>query len=147
MKVCTDSCVFGAWINPESAKAILDVGTGTGVLALMLAQRSNATVLGIEIDLEASRQATDNFLRSAFARRMECENISDSSFCNVTRSSRFDLICCNPPFFAKSSLSEFEFINFDRSAQIGLHTSGPSARVYGKRRSNTVNVNGVEASR
>ena len=68
MKVCTDSCLFGAWVGeniiPENITSILDIGTGTGLLSLMLAQKTSASIYGIELDEHAFLQAATNFENS-----------------------------------------------------------------------------------
>ena len=65
MKVCTDSCVFGALINPHNAQSILDIGTGTGLLSLMVAQKTNdALIEVIEIDPESILDAKENIAQA-----------------------------------------------------------------------------------
>lgn len=98
MKVGTDGVLLGAWSGQgEHFEHILDVGTGTGLIALMMAQRfPKAKVTGIELDTEAALQARENVNNSAFADRVE---IIHSDFFNWTPSQRFDLIVSNPPFY------------------------------------------------
>ncbi len=93
MKVGTDGTLLGAWAN--GGKRILDVGTGTGLIALMTAQRfPDASVLGIDIDEMAVRQAKENVEASPFAGRI------DIARCDMAQmEGRFDAIVCNPPFF------------------------------------------------
>jgi len=97
MKVCTDSCLFGAWIKVnESVKSILDIGTGTGLLSLMLAQKSAAHVHGIEIDENAFLQTIENFENSAWNERLTAYHGDVKAF---DFSQTFDFIVCNPPFY------------------------------------------------
>lgn len=103
MKVCTDSCLFGAYVPAGEATAILDIGTGTGLLALMLAQRSrpDARVEAVEIDLQAVRQAAQNVAASSWADRIRVHPQSLQAFAQ-TNTANFDLIVSNPPFFEAS---------------------------------------------
>ena len=98
MKVGTDGVLLGAWANLESGINILDVGTGTGLISLMLAQRfENAIVDAVEIDLEAYKQAQENFKESNFSSRI---SISHTSFQQFYSTIKYDLIVSNPPFFS-----------------------------------------------
>ena len=72
LKVTTDACLYGALIETENAKSILDIGTGTGLLALMLAQKTNAScILGIEVDKHAADLAEKNFSLSEWKEKMK----------------------------------------------------------------------------
>ena len=105
MKVGTDGVLLGAWADVEDAQTVLDIGTGTGVIAIMLAQRAtDATITGVEIDQEAYEQAKENMNNSPFADRLiaECSAIQD--FAKLSRST-FDLIVSNPPFFSGGTFS------------------------------------------
>ena len=100
MKVGTDGVLLGAWTsikhNPES---ILDIGTGTGVIALQLAQRSNAEIVdAIEIDDNAFEQAVENFENSPWGDRLFCYHASLEEFANEI-DDNYDLIISNPPFY------------------------------------------------
>ncbi|WP_409522720.1 tRNA1(Val) (adenine(37)-N6)-methyltransferase [Nitrincola sp. MINF-07-Sa-05] len=102
MKVTTDACLLGAWVPVEQAKQILDIGTGSGLLALFAAQRSQAMIDAVEIEPEAAQQATDNFAASPWPDRL-CViqvDIRDHADLNVAG---YDLILCNPPFFSDST--------------------------------------------
>ncbi|MEZ5024176.1 MAG: methyltransferase [Chitinophagales bacterium] len=99
MKVGTDGVLLGAWAPTESATTILDIGTGTGVIAIMQAQRNNvANIVGIEIDKGAAHQATFNCSECNWSNRLNILNISLQDFAK-TYSNKFDHIICNPPFY------------------------------------------------
>ena len=101
LKVCTDSCLFGAWIaqNYKGLK-VLDVGTGTGLLALMYAQKNpKSHILALEIDTESAALSKNNFMQSPWSQRLESKCISLQDFVKEYKDSRFDLLFCNPPFF------------------------------------------------
>ncbi len=105
MKVCTDSCVFGAYVNVEGATRILDIGTGTGLLALMAAQRTQASIDAVEINAEAQAQATENFAVSPWANRLTLHPVSLQEFAKYNRQ-QYDVILSNPPFFLASLKSD-----------------------------------------
>ncbi|WP_299703850.1 methyltransferase [uncultured Pontibacter sp.] len=105
MKVCTDSCVFGAYVEVRQAKRILDIGTGTGLLTLMVAQRSEAVVEAVEINPEAQLQAAQNFAESPWAERLHLHSMPLQEFAK-TCTQQYDLILSNPPFFLASLKSD-----------------------------------------
>jgi len=119
MKVGTDGVLLGAWTpltnNPYN---ILDIGTGTGIIALMLAQRSQAEYLNlnsqmaqqidaIEIDDDAFEQATDNFENSPWKERLYCYHAGLDEFLDEVKE-EFDLIVSNPPFYSEDYKSSDE---------------------------------------
>lgn len=96
MKVGTDGTLLGAWA--QGGTDILDIGTGTGLIALMMAQRfPESTIKAIDIDAEACSQAAENVAASPFAQRMVVVHASLQSY-----TSTCDSIVCNPPFFSDS---------------------------------------------
>ncbi|WP_462279690.1 tRNA1(Val) (adenine(37)-N6)-methyltransferase [Salinivirga cyanobacteriivorans] len=99
MKVGTDGVLVGAWANLSDSSKILDVGTGTGLIAIMAAQRNaTASIDAIEVDNEAFNQAKENVQACAWSERINLHLIDFSSFCeNSTQ--RFDHIIINPPFY------------------------------------------------
>ncbi len=101
MKVGTDAVLLGAWIKPNGAKTILDIGTGTGVIALMLAQKSKAKIVAIDIDKSSADEAHYNINASRFKDQVEVINIPFQDFIK-TYSAKFDLIVTNPPYFVGS---------------------------------------------
>ncbi len=102
MKVCTDACLFGAWVAENTSLAsihhILDIGTGTGLLSLMLAQQSPATIDAVEIETMAAEQANSNFKASKWNNQLHVHTTSIIEFAQ-THQKKFDLIISNPPFF------------------------------------------------
>jgi len=107
MKVGIDGVLLGAWTPIENSKRILDVGTGTGLIALMLAQRTNADIVGIDIDYQAVFQATENIKNSPWPNRMKVIESSLQEYSKST-SDRFDLIVSNPPYFVNSTKTPYE---------------------------------------
>ena len=102
MKVGTDGVLLGAWADCDVAKRILDIGTGTGVIALMLAQRNlEAEIYAVEIDETATRRARSNFDNSPWAERLQVENCAVQAF---NPAEKFDIIISNPPYFIDSLL-------------------------------------------
>ncbi|MCQ2193645.1 MAG: tRNA1(Val) (adenine(37)-N6)-methyltransferase [Paludibacteraceae bacterium] len=102
MKVGTDGVLLGAWADVASASRILDIGTGTGLISLMLAQRQpGAQITAIEIDEAATQQAQENFDLSPWTDRLTCLHISLQNFLKE-EGARFDAIVSNPPYFNNS---------------------------------------------
>ena len=98
MKVGTDGLLLGAWA--QGGKRVLDIGTGTGLIALMMAQRfPEAHVDAIDIDADAASQAEDNARRSPFADRVAVRCVSLQEY---VAEREYDSIVCNPPFFTQS---------------------------------------------
>lgn len=96
MKVGTDGVLLGAWVNPQNAERILDIGTGSGLIALMLAQKSKAKIDAVEIEESAAEQAIENVENSSWSDRIIIHN---TSFQDFKPQQKFDLIISNPPFF------------------------------------------------
>ena len=107
MKVTTDSCLFGAWVADEISQRktgeILDIGTGTGLLALMLAQKSDGSITAIEIDADAIQQARSNI--SATVWKDQVKTIQ-ADIKKITLTQRYAIIISNPPFYQNEWLSE-----------------------------------------
>lgn len=101
MKVGTDGVLLGAWAPVEQARHILDIGTGSGLIALMLAQRCQAEIDAIDIDRTAYEQALLNFRASAWSHRLRAfhqplqHHVKERSHC-------YDLIVSNPPYFTQA---------------------------------------------
>ena len=108
MKVGTDGVLLGAWCSLESLpKTILDIGTGTGIISLMLAQRSSAiTIDGVEVDPSAYMQTVDNFENSDWSDRLYCYNASFQKFADDTNKETYDLIVSNPPFYTEDYITK-----------------------------------------
>lgn len=102
MKVGTDAVLLGAWADTSFCRNILDIGTGTGIIALMLAQRSQATVEAIDIDKEACVQATENAAASPYTERIKVVHASCADFAASNLQKKYDLIVSNPPYFINS---------------------------------------------
>lgn len=103
MKVGTDGVLLGATVPVYNKSNVLDVGTGSGLIALMLAQRnSKAEITAIELDVNAAQQARENFDKSPWATRFKLHNLDFKSFIYPKK---FDLIVSNPPYFVNSLLS------------------------------------------
>ena len=111
MKVCTDSCIMGASIVfKEHYKKILDIGAGTGLLSLMMAQKcSYVNIDAVEIDQNSANQCYDNFTFSPWKDRLAIFNDSIQNY-SKNNFNKYDLIVCNPPFYTnnlKSNSKEF----------------------------------------
>ena len=102
MKIGTDAVLLGAWCPIDNnPKSILDVGAGTGILALMLAQRTNADQIdALEIDEEAYEQCVENFENSPWADKLFCYHAALDEFVDDPED-EYDLIISNPPFYSE----------------------------------------------
>ncbi|MGQ8337554.1 tRNA1(Val) (adenine(37)-N6)-methyltransferase [Sunxiuqinia sp. A32] len=105
MKVGIDGVLLGAWANFEGCSRILDVGTGTGLIALMAAQKSDALIDAVEIDSDAATEAGLNFENSNWIDRLK---VTNSSFQDYMPACQYDHIISNPPFFENSFKSKDE---------------------------------------
>ena len=118
MKVCTDSCLFGAWVAEKierkiiEPKSILDIGTGTGLLSLMATQKCDAKIDAIEIDKDSYLQAKENFSASKWSPRL---HIIYADAKMQTDDKKYDLIICNPPFY------ENDLTSSDKRKNIAKH--------------------------
>jgi len=106
MKVCTDACLFGAWVSQktlvQNSNSIVDIGTGTGLLSLMLAQvteSSKASITAIEIESQAAEEASSNFNISKWSDRLNLVNDSIQNFTANSKGLLFDIVISNPPFY------------------------------------------------
>ena len=105
MKVGTDGVLLGAWADVAKTVAILDIGAGAGLIAIMLAQRSAATdIHAVEIDEEACQQAADNMANSPWPDRLKAIHTPIQDYVKTSRF-RYDLIVSNPPFFTGGTFS------------------------------------------
>lgn len=103
MRVGTDGVLLGAWCDLNGAKRILDIGTGSGLIAIMLAQRSTADITGLEIDVSAVKQAEENAGKSPWGDRIKIIKCDVRKFFT---NEKFELIVSNPPFFETNNNSE-----------------------------------------
>lgn len=107
MKVTTDACILGAYTTVDKTEKILDIGTGTGLVAMMLAQRTDAQIDAVEIDINAYNQAHCNIQESIFKEQISVFNTSIQSFAeHLEHQNQYDLIVSNPPFFQNHLKSE-----------------------------------------
>ena len=120
MKVCTDACLFGAWVARGSqlaARSIMDIGAGTGLLSLMYAQKNPGAIIdAVEIDEAASKQAKENFDASPWKDQLNIYNLSIQEFAS-TAVKKYDVIFSNPPFY------ENELESVDEKRNLALHSS------------------------
>jgi tRNA1Val (adenine37-N6)-methyltransferase len=109
MKVCTDACLFGAWAaadpSIQSSRNILDIGSGTGLLSLMLAQQSVAHIRAIEIEEGAFKQTKTNFELSVWKDRLDVIHTSIQDYAADDKKQLFDFIITNPPFYEQDLTS------------------------------------------
>jgi tRNA1Val (adenine37-N6)-methyltransferase len=106
MKVGTDGVLLGSWVEcNNSVSNVLDIGTGTGLLALMLAQKCNALIDAIDIDSNACNQAKENFCNSKWSDRLSVIHRPIQEFAAISNM-KYDLIVSNPPFFINAKKSQ-----------------------------------------
>ncbi len=106
MKVGTDGVLLGAWVAGHTARHVLDVGTGSGVIAVMLAQRfPQIRIMGLELDPSAAAQASENMKGSPWANRLQAKQ---AHFLKWATETHFDLIVSNPPYFENALKSGVE---------------------------------------
>lgn len=105
MKVSTDACIQGAWTPVyDNVKQVLDIGAGTGLLSLMVAQRSlGVTIDAVELDADAALQAAENAAASPWSNRI---NVLHKDILDMQPAHKYDLVICNPPFFNDSLLGD-----------------------------------------
>jgi tRNA1Val (adenine37-N6)-methyltransferase len=114
MKISSAATVFAAHIDGSNAKTILDIGTGTGLLSLMLAQRFPLLqITAIELDADAASQAAENFAESPWAHRIK---VVQGDVLTYDFGQTFDLIVCNPPFFQSALAAQDPQRNLARHA-------------------------------
>lgn len=105
MKVTSDASIFGASINYRNGRSILDIGTGTGLLALMSAQKTDAMIDAVELDEGAAKQAQENVYNSPWKNRIHVHQMSIQAY-SETCDKKYDNIICNPPFYTQSTMSK-----------------------------------------
>jgi tRNA1Val (adenine37-N6)-methyltransferase len=107
MKVGTDGVLLGAWADTNNIHSVLDIGTGTGLIALMMAQRSEATITAIEIEENAFKDTSLNIQDSPWSERIKVVHLSFQEYLK-NNNHLFDCVVCNPPYFINSIKSKTE---------------------------------------
>jgi len=115
IRVGTDSMLLGAWSLPGSLDTVLDIGTGCGVLAMMMAQKGIGQIDAIDCDPDSVREAEENFRRSQWAYKLRVFEISLQAFTLLT-DRKYDFLICNPPFFSGSP------VPLQKNKRIAKHT-------------------------
>ena len=119
MKVCTDACLYGAWLasqiqDQRSISNCLDIGTGTGLLSLILAQKTTANIDAVELEAAAAQQAKENFEASPFANRLK---VVQADINQWQTEQAYQLVFSNPPFY------EHDLASPDAKRNLALHSS------------------------
>lgn len=104
MKISTDSMLLGSWTPlVNNPRTILDIGSGTGIIALMLAQRTEYSVIkAIEMDSDSFDECAENFASSPWQERLSCKNLTWQEFYKNNKWEKYDLMVSNPPFYSES---------------------------------------------
>lgn len=134
MKVGTDGVLLGAWFPIERGMKVLDIGTGTGIVTLMAAQRGADSVTAVEIDRDTSEQARRNADASPWKDRIDVVHVDIADFISELR---FDRIVCNPPYFRDSLRSP------DRGRNMARHNDSLSFEVLSARASTLLSDDGL----
>ncbi len=117
MKVCTDACILGAWFAEKipSYSMVLDIGSGSGLLMMMLAQKNKADIHGIEIDLPSFKQLKENINHSKWKDKLKAFPGDARTF---SFPGQYDFIITNPPFFENDLPSEEENLNIAKHSKL-----------------------------
>jgi tRNA1Val (adenine37-N6)-methyltransferase len=107
MKVGTDGVLLGSWTDAENVHSVLDIGTGTGLIALMLAQRTAANITAIELEESAYKDSMQNIQNSPWSDRIKVVHSSFQEYLKIN-DHLFDCVVCNPPYFTGSVKSKKE---------------------------------------
>ena len=141
MKVGTDGVLLGAWTDTAGTQQILDIGTGTGLIALMMAQRTQAQIDAVDIDENACIQTRENVLRSPWSEQINVYHCSVQDYA-TTCPKRYDLLVSNPPFFENADKPQewarivarhsdsLRQVDILQVAQQLLHSNGRLAIIY-----------------
>lgn len=121
MKVGTDGCLLGGWFDCRESRRILDAGCGTGLIAIMAAQRSAAEVVGVEIDAKAAARARKNADKSPWGKRIKIEQCD---LLEYNAEAPFDTIVSNPPYFVNSLKCD------DTSRSVARHSDTLDCRMF-----------------
>ncbi|HET6994392.1 MAG TPA: methyltransferase [Chitinophagaceae bacterium] len=141
MKVTTDACLFGAWAAEEvqrqlpDVKRVLDIGTGTGLLSLMLAQKTNVPVDAVEIDPDAFEQAKENISASPWRDKV---TVYEADAAQFEFASKYDIIISNPPFYenelksgdAKKNLAHHEGLSLQQLLKLITENLSPGGSFF-----------------
>lgn len=137
MKVGTDAVLLGSWVDISKTETILDIGTGCGIIALMLAQRSQAKIDAIDIDEDSIEEATLNFRQSPWPDRLHAHHTSLQTYQEIS-ATKYDLIVSNPPYFQNSMLPTKEghklakhciTLNYDELIRLSTKLLRPNGRL------------------
>ncbi len=137
-KVGTDSILLGSWVNAVLPKKILDIGTGSGILSLMMAQRFHADITAIEIDPSSAKEAQQNFQLSKWANRLNLIE-GDINFISSSLKKDVDLVISNPPYFNRA------ITNQQKRSTVARHDERLNFRQLVKAASEVLVINGTFA--